>query len=165
MSVCKVLLLEGIDDAAAESLTAAGFEVESRPGSLSSEELNQALQGVSVLGIRSKTKVSAEVIAQHPDLLAIGCFCIGTDQVASKEAGRSGVAVFNSPFSNTRSVAELTIAEIVVLHRKLFDRSRDLHAGHWLKSAKGAHEIRGRTLGLVGYGHIGSQLSVCSRTS
>jgi D-3-phosphoglycerate dehydrogenase len=160
MSVCKALLLEGIDDAAAEALIAAGIEVESRPGSLSSEDLNQALQSVSVLGIRSKTKVNAEVIAQHPDLLAIGCFCIGTDQVASKEAGRSGVAVFNSPFSNTRSVAELTIAEIIVLHRKLFDRSRDLHAGHWLKSAKGAHEIRGRTLGLVGYGHIGSQLSV-----
>ena len=156
----KALLLEGIDDAAAQTLAEAGVEVRTESGSLSGEDLRAALEGVSILGIRSKTRIGAEVFDTHPDLLAIGCFCIGTDQVDTTAAGRAGVAVFNSPFCNTRSVAELTIAEIVALHRKLFDRSRDLHAGRWLKSAKGAHEIRGRTLGLVGYGHIGSQLSV-----
>ena len=160
MSACKALLLEGVDDTATEALEEAGMEVHTRSGALSGQDLLEALKGVSVLGIRSKTHVDADILAQNPDLLAIGCFCIGTDQVDTNAAGRAGIAVFNSPFSNTRSVAELTIAEIVVLHRKLFDRSRDLHSGHWLKSAKGSHEIRGRTLGLVGYGHIGSQLSV-----
>lgn len=164
MTQYKALLLENIDDAAEEALIEAGFKVETQSGSLAGDELLSALKGVSILGIRSKTQVNEEVFHATPDLLAIGCFCIGTDQVSTQEAARHGVAVFNSPFSNTRSVAELTIAEIVALHRKLFDRSRDLHSGNWMKSAQGAHEIRGRTLGLVGYGHIGSQLSVLAES-
>ena len=113
-----------------------------------------------ILGIRSQSQVRAEVLKQCPRLLAIGCFCIGTNQVDVKAACLAGVPVFNSPFSNTRSVAELTIAEIVALHRRLADKSAELHAGKWDKSAAGAHEVRGRTLGIVGYGRIGSQVSV-----
>ena len=160
MKTYKALLLENIDDAAAVSLREAGIDVETQSGSLKGEELLAALEGIDVLGIRSKTQVSSEVFEKFPDLVAVGCFCIGTDQVDVIEAGRRGIAVFNSPFSNTRSVAELTIAEIVALHRRLHERSSDLHSGHWRKTAVGAHEVRGRTLGIVGYGHIGSQLSV-----
>lgn len=160
----KALLLEGIDPAAEAILAEAGFEVATQGGSLAGDALIDALDGVDMLGIRSKTKVTPEVFDAHPELLAIGCFCIGTDQVALNAARRGGVAVFNAPFSNTRSVAELTIAEIVVLHRRLLERSNDLHEGRWRKSAQGAHEIRGRTLGIVGYGHIGSQLSVLAES-
>ena len=156
----RALLLEGIDDAAQPILTDAGFEVSTQLGSLEGDALINALEGIDVLGIRSKTRIPVSVLDARPDLLAIGCFCIGTDQVSLVEANRRGVAVFNSPFSNTRSVAELTIAEIVALHRRLLERSNDLHEGRWRKSAQGANEIRGRTLGIVGYGHIGSQLSV-----
>jgi D-3-phosphoglycerate dehydrogenase len=115
---------------------------------------------VHVLGIRSKTRVTPRVLAAATSLLAIGCFCIGTDQVSLADAAARGIAVFNSPFSNSRSVAELTLAELVVLARQAFDRSAELHAGKWAKVSAGCWEVRGKTLGIVGYGHIGSQLSV-----
>ena len=117
-----------------------------------------------MLGIRSQSQVRADVLKGCPRLLAIGCFCIGTNQVDVKSACLAGVPVFNSPFSNTRSVAELTIAEIVALHRRLLDKSVELHAGKWDKSAAGSHEVRGRTLGIVGYGRIGSQVSVLAES-
>ena len=113
-----------------------------------------------VLGIRSKTRVTPRVLAAATSLLAVGCFCIGTDQVSLADAAARGIAVFNSPFSNSRSVAELTLAELVVLARQAFDRSAELHAGRWAKVSAGCWEVRGKTLGIVGYGHIGSQLSV-----
>jgi D-3-phosphoglycerate dehydrogenase len=156
----RALLLEGIHTDADPILEAAGLEVVHESGALTSDALDAALDGVTVLGVRSKTRLSASALDRHPDLLAVGCFCIGTDQLDLRDAARRGLAVFNAPFSNTRSVAELTIAEIVALHRRLGDRSRELHDGIWRKSAAGAHEVRGRTLGIVGYGHIGSQVSV-----
>src|SRR6185295_17631744 len=112
------------------------------------------------LGIRSKSEVTAKILAAAPKLLAVGCFCIGTNQVDVNEGRKRGVPVFNSPFSNTRSVAELTLAEVVAIHRRLTEKSEQMHKGLWDKSASGAHEVRGRTLGIVGYGHIGSQVSV-----
>ncbi|MFB0986528.1 MAG: phosphoglycerate dehydrogenase, partial [Phycisphaerales bacterium] len=156
----RALLLEGIHTDADPILEAAGLEVVHESGALTSDALDAALEGVTVLGVRSKSRLSTSAFDRHPDLLAVGCFCIGTDQLDLRDAARRGLAVFNAPFSNTRSVAELTIAEIVALHRRLGDRSRELHAGVWRKSAAGAHEVRGRTLGIVGYGHIGSQVSV-----
>src|SRR5207344_1349853 len=126
------------------------------------EELIAKLDGVHVLGIRSKTRVTKEVLASEnaKRLLSVGCFCIGTNQVEIDFANTRGVPVFNAPFSNTRSVAELVIAEIVVLARQLGDRSREVHEGKWRKVASNCHEIRGKTLGIVGYGHIGSQVGV-----
>ncbi len=156
----RALLLENIDQVATEVLTAAGYEVESLRGALDEEDLVAALDGVDVLGIRSKTQVTAEVLRRRPDLLAVGAFCIGTNQIDLATAATSGVAVFNAPYSNTRSVVELALAEIIALARRLLDRDRALHAGTWDKSASGSHEVRGRTLGIVGYGNIGSQLSV-----
>ena len=156
----RALLLEGIHPDADTVLQAAGVEVRREKGALSETDLDEALSGVSLLGVRSKSRLSPALLDRHPDLLAVGCFCIGTDQLDLRDAARRGLAVFNAPFSNTRSVAELTIAEIVALHRRLGDRSRELHDGVWRKSASGAHEVRGRTLGIVGYGHIGSQVSV-----
>lgn len=156
----KVLLLEGIDAAGRDLLAAEGFSVEALPKALEGDALREAVAGVHLLGIRSKTRVTPEVLAAAPRLLAIGTFCIGTDQVALEDACGRGIPVFNSPFSNTRSVAELTIAEVVALFRRLFQKSAQLHAGVWDKSAAGAHEVRGKTIGIVGYGHIGSQVSV-----
>ena len=160
MSNGIALLLEGIHAEAEAALQAAGLDVVHRSGAMSEEALDAALAGVTVLGVRSKSRITPELLDRHPQLLAVGCFCIGTDQLDLRDAARRGLAVFNAPFSNTRSVAELTIAEIVALHRRLGDRSRELHDGVWRKSAAGAHEVRGRTLGIVGYGHIGSQVSV-----
>ena len=156
----RALLLENIDPVAADLLTAAGYEVQSMRGALDEDDLVAALDGVDVLGIRSKTQVTAEVLAARPGLAAVGAFCIGTNQIDLATAARSGVAVFNAPYSNTRSVVELALAEIIALARRLLDRDRALHAGTWDKSASGSHEVRGRTLGIVGYGNIGSQLSV-----
>lgn len=155
----KVLLLENIHPGAAEAFRRDGFEVETRPGSLSGDELREALDGVQLLGIRSNTTVTAEVLDAAKDLLAVGCFCIGTNQVDLTAAAERGIAVFNAPYSNTRSVVELVIGEIVVLARRLTEKTQRMHEGVWDKSAKGAHEIRGRTLGIVGYGNIGTQLS------
>ncbi len=156
----RALLLENIDPVAADLLGAAGYEVESLRGALDEADLIAALDGVDLLGIRSKTRVTAEVLRRRPGLAAVGAFCIGTNQIDLSAAAAAGVAVFNAPFSNTRSVVEMAIAEIICLARRLVDRDRALHAGTWDKSAAGSHEIRGRTLGIVGYGNIGSQLSV-----
>jgi D-3-phosphoglycerate dehydrogenase len=160
VNVSRALLLENIDPVAADLLGAAGYEVESLRGALDEADLIAALDGVDLLGIRSKTRVTAEVLRRRPGLAAVGAFCIGTNQIDLSAAAAAGVAVFNAPFSNTRSVVEMAIAEIICLARRLVDRDRALHAGTWDKSAAGSHEIRGRTLGIVGYGNIGSQLSV-----
>ncbi|HEX2892998.1 MAG TPA: NAD(P)-dependent oxidoreductase, partial [Marmoricola sp.] len=156
----KALLLENVHPLATEILTAAGIEVETRSGALDETELTAALQGVSLLGIRSKTDVPASVLRSSPDLVAIGAFCIGTNQIDLATAAETGTAVFNAPYSNTRSVVELAIAHLIAMARRLTDRNAALHNGIWDKSASGSHEIRGRKLGIVGYGNIGSQLSV-----
>jgi len=159
----RVLLLEGVHPIAKDILTEEGFAVTSIDKALEGPALHKALAeggGVHVVGIRSKTDLNAAALAASPRLLAAGCFCIGTNQVDLADAGKRGVAVFNSPFSNTRSVAELTIAETIALHRRMLDQSSLLHKGQWDKTAAGAHEVRGRVMGIVGYGHIGSQVSV-----
>nr|NLD41096.1 phosphoglycerate dehydrogenase [Actinomycetales bacterium] len=158
--MAKALLLENPHHETDALLRAVGLEVERHPGALDEDELIEALDGVSVLGIRSKTRVTGRVLAEHPQLEAIGTFSIGTTQIDLKRATRGGVAVFNAPFSNTRSVVELAIAEIIALNRRLTERDRALHEGRWEKSAAGAHEVRGLTLGIIGYGNIGTQLSV-----
>ena len=155
----KVLLLENIHQVAVENLERAGYDVELRQGAMSEDELIAALPGVAMLGIRSNTHITQKVLDNAPDLVAIGCFCIGTNQVDLAAAAAKGVAVFNAPYSNTRSVVELVIAEIISLARRLPDKTQKMHAGVWDKSAKGSHEVRGRTLGIVGYGNIGTQLS------
>ncbi|MXG90420.1 phosphoglycerate dehydrogenase [Nocardioides flavescens] len=155
----KVLLLENIHPVAVETLEARGFEVELRSSSLSEDELIASLPGVHVLGIRSNTTVTQRVLDAASDLLAIGCFCIGTNQVDLAAAAERGVAVFNAPYSNSRSVVELVIGEIIALARRLPEKIQRMHDGVWDKSAKGSHEIRGRVLGIVGYGNIGTQLS------
>ncbi|MBW9207867.1 phosphoglycerate dehydrogenase [Mumia sp. zg.B53] len=156
----RVLLLENIHADGAEFLRAQGYQVETRTGALGEDELIEAVQGVHLLGIRSTTYVTERVLAQAPDLLSVGAFCIGTNQIDLKAAAARGVAVFNAPYSNTRSVVELAIGEIISLARRLNEKTNDMHAGIWNKSAQGSHEIRGRKLGIVGYGNIGSQLSV-----
>jgi D-3-phosphoglycerate dehydrogenase / 2-oxoglutarate reductase len=159
-SEIKVLLLENIHQVAAEAFSADGFQVETVKGALSESELAQRVRDIHILGIRSKTRVTPTVLDEARRLLAVGCFCIGTNQVATVHANLRGVPVFNAPFSNTRSVAELIIAEIVMLSRHLGDRSREVHEGRWRKVAVGSHEVRGHTLGIIGYGHIGSQVGV-----
>ncbi len=160
MGPMKALLLENIHHLAETVFNTSGIEVETRPKALTEDELIEALEGVDILGIRSTTQVTPRVIEAAGHLSAIGCFCIGTNQVALEDAVRRGIPVFNAPFSNTRSVVELVIAEIIVMARRLTEKDRELHAGVWNKSAAGSHEIRGRKLGIVGYGNIGSQLSV-----
>jgi len=155
----KVLLLENIHPVAVENLEKAGFEVELLSHSLSEDELVAKLPGVTMLGIRSNTHITSRVLDAATDLKAIGCFCIGTNQVDLTSAAEHGVVVFNAPYSNTRSVVELVIAEIIVLARRLAEKNLRMHDGIWDKSAKGSHEVRGRTLGIVGYGNIGTQLS------
>jgi D-3-phosphoglycerate dehydrogenase len=156
----KALLLENLHPLATSILTAAGFEVESRKSAMAEDELIASLTGVDLLGIRSKTEVTERVLEAHPDLVAIGAFCIGTNQIDLGAATRRGIAAFNAPYSNTRSVVELAIANIIAMARRLTERDKALHAGVWDKSAEGSHEVRGRKLGIVGYGNIGSQLSV-----
>ena len=156
----RALLLENLHPLATTILRADGAEVLARSGALDEDELISALEGVHLLGIRSKTQVSERVLAQATDLRAIGAFCIGTNQIDLRAAAQCGVAVFNAPFSNTRSVVEIALAEVIALMRRLTDRDKALHAGIWDKSADGAHEVRGRVLGIVGYGNIGTQLSV-----
>jgi D-3-phosphoglycerate dehydrogenase len=156
----KVLLLENIHPGAQATLLDQGFEVDVEKGALSEAKLLQLLPNYQVLGIRSKTELTRTVIERNPHLLVIGAFCIGTNQIDLAEANRVGIPVFNAPYSNTRSVAELVLAEMVALSRQLGDVNSAAHRGEWLKSAKGSHEVRGKTLGIVGYGHIGSQVSV-----
>ena len=155
----KALLLESIHPVAAEALRSEGLEVDMRSGSMSGPELADALGGVHLLGIRSNTTVTPEVLEAGKDLLAVGCFCIGTNQVDLVAAAERGTAVFNAPFSNTRSVVELVLGEIIALVRRLPEKTQRMHEGIWDKSARGSHEFRGRTLGIVGYGNIGTQLS------
>lgn len=156
----KVLLLENIHQSAHELFRTRSFEIETRSSALKEDELVAALAGVDVIGIRSKTHLTARVLEKADKLIAIGCFCIGTNQVDLDAANRRGVPVFNAPFSNTRSVAEMIIAECVMLARQLGDRSREVHAGTWKKVSKACYEVRGKTIGLIGYGHIGQQLGV-----
>jgi D-3-phosphoglycerate dehydrogenase / 2-oxoglutarate reductase len=156
----KTLLLENVHPEAQRLLEGASLEVTVRSSALDERDLAAALPGVAVLGIRSKTRLTAAVLEAAPDLVAVGAFCIGTDQVDLAAASALGIAVFNAPYSNTRSVVELTLAEIIALTRRLTEKDRGMHAGVWDKSARGAHEVRGRTLGIVGYGNIGAQLSV-----
>jgi len=156
----KILLLEGIHPAAAEQFAAAGYNAEIRSSAMSEDELIRAIPEIHLLGVRSKTRVTEPVLAASRRLLAVGAFCIGTDQVVLEQAGRTGVPVFNAPFSSTRSVAELTMAEVVMLARKAAHRSLQLHGGRWEKSAAGSHEVRHKTLGIVGYGHIGPQVGL-----
>ena len=158
--VLKALLLENLHPQARSILETAGFDVTTRTGALDEAELIEALDGVHLLGIRSKTHVTAEVLAQAPSLVTIGAYCIGTNQIDLAEAASRGVATFNAPFSNTRSVVEIAIADIISLTRRQTELDRAMHDGIWNKSATGAHEIRGRTLGIIGYGNIGTQLSV-----
>ncbi|MGE4131660.1 MAG: phosphoglycerate dehydrogenase [Bdellovibrionales bacterium] len=156
----KILLLENIHPCARQALVEEGFKVDFEKSALSEHQLLDILPKYDVVGIRSKTQVTAAVFEKNPHLLALGAFCIGTNQVELESANRVGIPVFNAPYSNTRSVAELVIAEMVGLSRQLGDVSMAAHRGDWMKSAKGAHEIRGKTVGIVGYGHIGSQVSV-----
>jgi D-3-phosphoglycerate dehydrogenase len=156
----KALLLENIHPEARRILTERGIEVKTAKGALDEAELVEAVRDVQLLGIRSKTNVTRPVLDAAPGLIGIGAFCIGTNQIDLAAAAERGTAVFNAPFSNTRSVVELVIAEIIAMARHLTDKNALMHAGVWDKSAKGAHEVRGRTLGIVGYGNIGSQLSV-----
>jgi D-3-phosphoglycerate dehydrogenase len=156
----KALLLENVHPEARRLLEGAGLEVIEQRSALDERDLCAALPGVRVLGIRSKTQLTAAALAAAPDLIAVGAFCIGTDQIDLSAASALGVAVFNAPYSNTRSVVELALAEIIAMTRRLTEKDRAMHTGTWDKSAHGAHEVRGRTLGIVGYGNIGAQLSV-----
>lgn len=156
----KILLLEGVHPAAIERLSQAGYNSEVVAHALSEDELISAIRSVHLLGIRSKTCVSGKALAAAKNLLAIGCFCIGTDQIDLDEAARQGVPVFNAPFSNTRSVAELTLAEMVMLARRAAHKSQLLHRGIWEKSAEGCSEIRNKCVGIIGYGHIGPQVGL-----
>jgi D-3-phosphoglycerate dehydrogenase / 2-oxoglutarate reductase len=155
----KVLLLENISAVAVEVFRDAGYEVESVKPALEERELLQKIGDVSILGLRSKTRVSPTVIEAARKLVAVGAFCIGVDKIDRAAASERGVAVFNDPHSNSRSVAEMAIGEIILLLRRTFQASSEMHRGLWNKSAAGAHEVRGLTLGIVGYGKIGSQLS------
>lgn len=156
----KVLLLENVNQAGVGILKDQGYQVEALKSSLPEDQLIEKIRDVQVIGIRSKTKLTERVLKEAKNLIVIGCFCIGTNQVDLKYAASQGIAVFNSPFSNSRSVAELVISEVIALARQLADRSMELHNGTWNKVSKGCWEVRGKTLGIVGYGHIGSQLSV-----
>lgn len=157
----KVLLLESISATAVDTFKAEGYtSVETRRTALVGDELVEAVHDVHILGIRSRTKIRKDVLAKATKLIAIGCFSIGTDQVDLAVAEEHGVPVFNSPFSNTRSVAELVIAEIVMLCRGVPERNAAAHRGEWLKALRGAVEVRGKTLGIVGYGHVGVQVAL-----
>ncbi|KAL2140620.1 hypothetical protein VTI28DRAFT_3584 [Corynascus sepedonium] len=156
----KILLLENVNQTGRDILTNQGYQVEFLKTSLPEDELIEKIKDVHVIGIRSKTKLTAKVLQEAKNLLVIGCFCIGTNQVDLEYAAQHGIAVFNSPFANSRSVAELVIAEIISLARQLGDRSLEMHRGTWNKVSAKCWEVRGKTLGIVGYGHIGSQLSV-----
>ncbi|MCX7674911.1 MAG: phosphoglycerate dehydrogenase [Bdellovibrionaceae bacterium] len=156
----KVLLVENIHPVAESFFISKGFEVTRLAHALSENELISELPKYHMLGIRSKTEVTEGVLKKNPHLVSVACFCIGTNQIALGRAKKLGIPVFNAPHSNTRSVAELVIAEMIALARHLFDRSSEVHRGYWNKTAKNSFEIRGKTLGIVGYGHIGSQVSV-----
>ncbi len=155
------LLLEGVHPRAVEVLNNAGYRnIEQNKSGMSGAELSHALQDVHFLGIRSRSQITAEILSAAPKLTAIGCFCIGTNQVDLDAAQSHGIPVFNAPYSNTRSVAELALAEIVLLLRGIPQKNAAAHRGQWLKTASGSVEARGKTLGIIGYGHIGTQLGI-----
>lgn len=156
----NILLLENVSNTAIANIEEAGYKVTKMTGALSEEALIAAIKDTHILGIRSKTNVTKKVLAQAHKLQAIGCFCIGTNQVDLKSATQHGITVFNAPYSNTRSVAELVIGASVMLIRRIIDKNKAAHEGSWMKDAKGSYELRGKTLGIIGYGNIGSQVSV-----
>ena len=157
----KIVLLEGIHASAVEAFEAAGYaRIERHDKALPRAQLLDAIADAHIIGIRSRTQLDAEAIAQARRLLAVGCFCIGTNQVDLANARGRGVPVFNAPYSNTRSVAELVIAEAILLMRRIPERNAECHRGGWAKSAEGSYEVRSKTLGIVGYGHIGTQVGV-----
>jgi D-3-phosphoglycerate dehydrogenase len=161
----NILFLENINIAAAKKFNDAGYaSVKRISGALSESELIKEIKNVHLLGIRSKSKITSEVLCHAAKLQAIGCFCIGVNQVDISAATKKGIAVFNAPYSNTRSVAELVIASSIMLIRKIPDKNRAAHEGKWLKDSTGSHELRGKTLGIIGYGNIGSQVSVLAES-
>jgi len=161
----KVLLLEGVHASAVETLNAAGYSNLTRiDHALQGEDLAQELRQAHILGIRSRTQLTEQIIAQAPRLMAVGCFCIGTNQVDLTAATKAGLPVFNAPYSNTRSVAELVLAEAILLLRGVAQKTAQMHEGVWQKSAKSSYEVRGKTLGVIGYGNIGSQLGVLAES-
>lgn len=161
----KVVLLEGIHPSAVEAFTADGYtQIETHPKALEGQTLIDAIADAHFVGLRSRTQLTAEVLEQAQKLVAVGAFCIGTNQIALDAAARRGVPVFNAPFSNTRSVAELVLAEIIMLMRGIPQKNALLHRGGWMKSAANSFEVRGKTLGIIGYGHIGTQLGLLAET-
>ena len=162
----RIVLFENIHPSAKEVFTAAGFnDVVTHAAALPADELREALRSARIVGIRSRTHLDAELLAQAPDLRAVGCFCIGTNQVDLEAAMLHGVPVFNAPFSNTRSVAELVLGEAILLLRRIPEKNARVHQGHWDKTAEGAFEARGKTLGIVGYGNIGSQVGTLAEAA
>jgi len=156
-----VLLLEGVSQTAIDTFRAAGYsQIEAHAKALPEEQLIERIAEAHIIGIRSRTQLSAEVLSHAKRLIAVGCFCIGTNQVDLEAAQLAGVPVFNAPYSNTRSVAELVIAETIMLARGIPQKNAQCHRGGWSKSAAGSHEVRGKTLGIIGYGHIGTQVGV-----
>lgn len=160
----KVLLLENIHPRAVEHFISLGYDVSTHPGAMTEDELVAALPGVNLLGIRSNTQLTRKVFDNAPDLMGVGAFCIGTNQIDLPAAAERGIPVFNAPYSNTRSVVELVIGEIIALARRIPEKNQNMHNGIWDKSARGSHEVRGRVLGIVGYGNIGAQLSVLAES-
>ena len=161
----KVVLLEGIHPSAVEAFTADGYtQIETYPKALEGQALIDAIADAHFVGLRSRTQLTAEVLEKAQKLVAVGAFCIGTNQIALDAAARRGVPVFNAPFSNTRSVAELVLAEIIMLMRGIPQKNALLHRGGWMKSAANSFEVRGKTLGIIGYGHIGTQLGLLAET-
>jgi D-3-phosphoglycerate dehydrogenase / 2-oxoglutarate reductase len=161
----KVVLLEGVHPSAREAFEKDGYtNIFAHPKSLTGDALAAALQGAYFVGIRSATQLTADVLDRAAKLIAVGCFCIGTNQVDLECARKRGVPVFNAPFSNTRSVAELVLAEIILLMRGIPERNAAAHRGEWLKTAAGSREVRGKKLGIVGYGHIGTQIGVLAES-
>ncbi|KAF1698240.1 phosphoglycerate dehydrogenase [Pseudoxanthomonas jiangsuensis] len=157
----RVLLLEGVSQTAVETFRAAGYsQIEFHEKSLPEDELKARIAEAHIVGIRSRSHLTAEVLAEAKRLIAIGCFCIGTNQVDLEAAELAGIPVFNAPYSNTRSVAELVVAQAVLLMRGIPEKNAQCHRGGWSKSAAGSHEVRGKTLGIIGYGHIGTQVGV-----
>lgn len=161
----KILMLENISDAAIKVFKDAGYaDIKKISGALSEEQLINEIKQVHMVGIRSKTQITEKVLQHAEKLQAIGCFCIGTNQVNLQAARKKGIVVFNAPYSNTRSVAELVIGASIILIRKILDKNKAAHEGQWNKDAKGSFEIRGKTLGIIGYGNIGSQVSILAES-
>ncbi len=164
-SKIKFVLFEGVHQSALDTLHAAGYtNIDYYKKALDGDELKEAIKDAHFIGLRSRTHLTAEMIEAAPKLIAVGCFCIGTNQVDLNAAKARGIPVFNAPFSNTRSVAELVLGEILLLMRNVPQANAEVHRGVWNKSATGSHEVRGKKLGIIGYGHIGSQLSIIAES-